>query len=113
MSGSSQHDVRSNIRMAFVSEEHIKKSALNRGQKITRTQDVFGVTNRSNNISIELPSDGHHNKASSPNIVRCEGRSLVYYSIIPAYFISSSLAANRTVMPSTKVYTVIILGITI
>ena len=70
MSGSSQHDVRSNIRMAFVSEEHIKKSALNRGQKITRTQLVFGVFNRRQNNSMEVTSDGHQTKASLPNIVR-------------------------------------------
>ena len=47
------------IQLAIVSEEHIKKYALNRGEKITRTQLVFGISNTASNISIELPSDGH------------------------------------------------------
>ena len=76
MSGSSQHDVRSNIRMAFVSEEHIKKSALNRGQKITRTQNEFGVFNRSNNIILIAIKMALHHQGFLPNLLGVKEEAL-------------------------------------
>ena len=66
MSGSSQQDARmslSPILYTFCQHSYLRsticqinKSDLNRGQKITRTQNEFGVINRSNNNLLEWVS---------------------------------------------------------
>ena len=86
MSGSSQQDARmslSPILYTFCQHSYLRsticqinKSDLNRGQKITRTQNEFGVLYRSNNISLIAIKMALHHQGFLPNLLGVKEEAL-------------------------------------